>query len=134
MSPPGYLLVYGDPGTTLSEDEFHGWYDNEHVPLRVAIPAFTSWARWKAADGAKPGWAASYDLTSYDELDKPPYATLAETRSEREKRVCHQLGAARIDLDFILQSELTEPREGGRECLDIAVQHGEVPNVHRKRF
>ncbi|GJE85886.1 hypothetical protein PsYK624_019650 [Phanerochaete sordida] len=93
MAPPAYLLVFSDPGTGVSQEEFTDWYDNEHVPLRVAVPAFLNWTRWKAADGQKPAWAASYDLTSYDDTLKPPYARLAETRSEREKRI---LGAIEI--------------------------------------
>ncbi|KIP10098.1 hypothetical protein PHLGIDRAFT_101680 [Phlebiopsis gigantea 11061_1 CR5-6] len=92
MAPPAYLLVFSDPGTGVSEEEFTDWYDNEHVPLRVDIPAFLSWTRWKEADGQKPTWAASYDLTSYEDTQKPPYTTLAETRSEREKRVIRDMG------------------------------------------
>lgn len=92
MSSPAILFVYSDPGTKLSEEEYHDWYDNEHIPLRVEIPAFTSWSRWKASDGAKPGWAALYDLTNHEELDKPPYVTLAETRSERETEVFKRIG------------------------------------------
>ncbi|GJE88378.1 hypothetical protein PsYK624_044610 [Phanerochaete sordida] len=92
MSPPGLLLVFSDPGAGVSEEAFTDWYDNEHVPLRLEIPAFQSWVRWKAADGAKPTWAASYDLESYEATLEPPYTTLAETRSEREKRVIQDLG------------------------------------------
>ncbi|KAI0094342.1 hypothetical protein BDY19DRAFT_912317 [Irpex rosettiformis] len=87
MTLPGYLLVFGEPGAGVTEDEFRDWYDNEHVPLRVAIPAFQSWARWKAVDDQKPTWAATYDLTTYHDTLQPPYTTLAETRSDREKQV-----------------------------------------------
>ena len=87
MSPAGFLLVYSDPGQGVTEEEFTDWYDNEHVPLRVEIPAFLSWHRWAADDNKKPRWAASYDLTSFEATLVPPYSTLAETRSEREKDV-----------------------------------------------
>lgn len=87
MSSPAYLLVFSKPGAGVSEQEFADWYDNEHIPLRLDIPAFLSWTRWKAADGRQPGLAASYDLTSYEDTLKTPYTTLAETRSEREKRI-----------------------------------------------
>lgn len=87
MAPPGYLLVFSDPGAKVDQAEFTDWYDNEHVPLRVDIPAFQSWHRWEATDGKKPTWAASYDLTSFEATQVPPYTTLAETRSEREKRI-----------------------------------------------
>lgn len=87
MAPPAYLLVFSDPGAGVSQEEFTDWYDNEHVPLRVVVPAFLNWTRWKAADGQKPAWAASYDLTTYEDTLKPPYSRLAETRSDREKRI-----------------------------------------------
>lgn len=92
MAPPAFLLVFSDPGEGVSEEEFTDWYDNEHVPLRLDIPAFLNWTRWKAHDGQKPTWAASYDLTSYEETLKPPYSTLAETRSDREKRIFKEIG------------------------------------------
>ena len=91
MAPPAFLLVFPEPGTGVTEEEFTDWYDNEHVPLRVDIPAFQNWTRWKAADGQKPTWAASYDLSSYEETLEPPYSRLAETRSEREKRILRNL-------------------------------------------
>lgn len=92
MAPQGYLLVYSDPGEKVSEEEFTDWYDNEHVPLRVAVPAFLSWNRWEAADEKTPRWAATYDLTSYEATQQPPYTTLADTRSEREKRILANVG------------------------------------------
>lgn len=87
MAPPAYLLVFSEPGAGVSEQEFTDWYDNEHVPLRLDVPAFLNWARWKAIDGRKPAWAASYHLTSYEDTLKAPYTTLAEMRSDREKRI-----------------------------------------------
>lgn len=92
MPRHGLLLVFSDPGAGVSEEEFTDWYDNEHVPQRLDIPAFQSWVRWKAADNAKPTWAASYDLTSYEATQQPPYTTLAVTRSDRENRIIQDLG------------------------------------------
>ncbi|KAA1468025.1 hypothetical protein DENSPDRAFT_365059 [Dentipellis sp. KUC8613] len=89
--PKAFLLVFSEPGPDVSESEFHDWYNNEHVPLRVNTPAFSSWARWEQADGAKPTWAATYDIDSYESTQVAPYTTLAETRSEREKSVISRL-------------------------------------------
>lgn len=88
---PALLFALSDPGDQVTEAEFHDWYDNEHVPLRVDVPAFTSWRRVKAIDPQSFPWAAFYDVASYDGLQKPPYTTLAETRSEREKSVLSKL-------------------------------------------
>ncbi|EMD41886.1 hypothetical protein CERSUDRAFT_90469 [Gelatoporia subvermispora B] len=87
MAPPGFLLVFSEPGELVSEAEFHDWYDNEHIPLRVAVPAFLSWMRWEAVDGSSPKWGASYDIESFEATQTPPYSTLAQTRSDREKNL-----------------------------------------------
>ncbi|KDQ63312.1 hypothetical protein JAAARDRAFT_147496 [Jaapia argillacea MUCL 33604] len=85
MAPKAFLLVFAEPGAAVPDAEFHDWYDNEHIPLRVNTPAFLNWTRWVEVDGAKPTWAASYDIESFAAMQKPPYTTLAETRSAREK-------------------------------------------------
>lgn len=86
-TPKALLLVFSEPGSAVSDTEFHDWYDNEHVPLRVDTPAFSSWARYVQKDGEKPSWAAIYDLESYEATQVPPYSLLAETRSDREKNI-----------------------------------------------
>ena len=87
----GILLVLSEPGPAVTDAEFNDWYDNEHVPLRIPIPAFQSWSRWVAADGKKPSYIALYDLTSPDAVSQPPYASLADTRSAREKDILARL-------------------------------------------
>ncbi|KAI8989214.1 hypothetical protein BD414DRAFT_329741 [Trametes punicea] len=84
---PGLLLVYSEPGSAVPEEDFNDWYDNEHVPLRIPIPGFQSWSRWTAADGQRPTYAAIYDLSFPAVISQPPYADLANTRSEREKSI-----------------------------------------------
>lgn len=89
---PALLLVYAEPGPNVSKEEFHDWYNNEHIPLRVKTPAFTSWTRWVATDNKQPTWAASYDLVSFESTQTSPYTSLAETRSEREKTLLANIG------------------------------------------
>lgn len=91
MAPPALLLVFSDPGDAVSEADFNDWYDGEHVPLRVNTPAFLTWRRLRAVDDQSLPWAALYDLTSYDDTQKPPYTTLAETRSDREKDILSRI-------------------------------------------
>jgi len=91
MAPTAFLLVFSEPGANVSEEEYHDWYDNEHIPLRVNTPTFLNWTRWKAVDGENSTYGASYDLESYEATKKPPYTTLAETRSEREKDILKRI-------------------------------------------
>ncbi|THH19041.1 hypothetical protein EW146_g2048 [Bondarzewia mesenterica] len=90
-NPKAFLLVFSEPGSAVTESEFHDWYNNEHVPLRVNTPTFSSWARYEQQDGEKPSWGALYDLESYEATQVPPYSRLAETRSEREKNLMSRL-------------------------------------------
>ena len=81
------LFVYSEPGEKLALDEYHDWYENEHIPLRMAIPDIHTGTRFKATDGQKPTWAASYDLASVDTLQLDAYKALGTGRSDREKDV-----------------------------------------------
>ncbi|RDX49334.1 hypothetical protein OH76DRAFT_1403921 [Lentinus brumalis] len=87
MSPQGLLFVPSEVGPNLSEAEFNDWYDNEHVPLRMAIPSIHTTSRWVAVDDKRPFHLALYDLESCEVLKQPPYSTLASTASERERDV-----------------------------------------------
>ncbi|TFK80075.1 hypothetical protein K466DRAFT_395546 [Polyporus arcularius HHB13444] len=88
----GILLVFSEPGSAVSEAEYNDWYDNEHVPLRIPIPAFQSWSRWVAVDGQKPAYFALYDVTDIDAVNQPPYSLLPQTRSNREKDILSRIG------------------------------------------
>ena len=87
----GLLFVYGEIGPEVTEKEFNDWYDDEHVPPRVAVPGFTSVVRYKAIDGKKPAWLAIYNTTSVDVITNPdgPYKKI--TPSDRDKSVISRL-------------------------------------------
>jgi hypothetical protein len=83
------LFVYSSPGL-VDLAEFTDWYDNEHVPARLATPGFGAVARYRATDGMKPGWLATY-LIKPGTLDTPAYKALSENASDREKRIMSTL-------------------------------------------
>jgi hypothetical protein len=83
------LLVYSSPGA-VDLAEFNDWYDNEHVPARLATPGFGAVARYRASDGLKPDWLATY-LIKPGTLDTSAYKALWENASEREKRIMSSL-------------------------------------------
>ncbi|RPD57702.1 hypothetical protein L226DRAFT_467674 [Lentinus tigrinus ALCF2SS1-7] len=87
QAPQGLLFVPGEVGSNLTDVEFNDWYDNEHVPLRTDISSFRSASRWIAVDDKRPSYLAFYDIDSCDVLDQPPYNTLANTASARERDV-----------------------------------------------
>jgi hypothetical protein len=79
------LYVYSSPGT-VDLAEFTDWYDNEHVPNRLATPGFGAVARFRATDGLQPEWLATYEIKP-GTLETPAYKALWENSSEREKRI-----------------------------------------------
>jgi len=79
------LFVYSSPGP-VDLAEFTDWYDNEHVPNRLAVPGFGAVARYRAADSMSPEWLATYEIKP-GTLDTPAYRALWENSSEREKRI-----------------------------------------------
>lgn len=69
----GLLLTMTEPPAHM-EEEFNAWYDEEHLPERLAIPGFRSARRW-VADGA-PGtgkYLATYELDSAAVLTSAAY-------------------------------------------------------------
>jgi hypothetical protein len=79
------LFVYSSPGP-VDVAEFNDWYDNEHVPNRLAVPGFGAVARYQAADSGSPEWLATYEIAP-GTLDTPAYQALWENQSEREARI-----------------------------------------------
>ncbi|EIW53839.1 uncharacterized protein TRAVEDRAFT_51581 [Trametes versicolor FP-101664 SS1] len=108
---PALLFVYSDPGTAVPDATFNDWADNEHVPLRVAIPGFETWSRWIAADGESPPYTTLYGIASPEVLSSPPYTDLAKTRSERETAIVSKL--ALLDRrTYTLREPVYPPKNG----------------------
>ena len=75
----GILLAAMD-FSAAPEDEFHDWYDLEHIPERLAIPGFLNAQRWIAVDNPKVS-LATYDLDEVGVLQSPPYQAIAGANS-----------------------------------------------------
>ena len=92
--PKGFLAVSTQPSALLSLDDFHGWYEDEHIPLRLNhLPAFLSGARYRAIDGSEagPGWLAMYEIDDTRTFGEDSYTSLRLRRSERETSVMQRL-------------------------------------------
>jgi hypothetical protein len=73
MTKRGLLLTLTEPPPGM-EEEFNAWYDQEHLPERLAIPGFRSALRWVAE--VQPGegkYLATYELDSIAVLSSPAY-------------------------------------------------------------
>src|ERR1700733_14320640 len=66
------LLFMAFDFSTAHADEFHDWYDLEHIPERMRVPGFLNAERWIDDDNPTIH-VATYDLESPDVLSSPPY-------------------------------------------------------------
>jgi hypothetical protein len=73
MTNRGLLLTLTEPPAGM-EEEFNAWYDEEHLPERLAIPGFRSARRWVADCAPGEGkYLATYELDSPAVLQSAAY-------------------------------------------------------------
>ncbi len=66
------ILIAAMDFSDVAEDEFHDWYDTEHIPERLAVPGFLNAERWIGIANPKQS-VALYDLDNVGVLHSPPY-------------------------------------------------------------
>jgi hypothetical protein len=66
------ILIAAMNFADVAEDEFHDWYDTEHIPERLAVPGFLNAERWLGAGNARDS-VALYDLDNVNVLQSAPY-------------------------------------------------------------
>ena len=74
------ILVAAMDFSDCPADEFHDWYDLEHIPERLRIPGFINAQRWISVDNPKVS-VATYDLDEVGVLNSPPYVAIAGANS-----------------------------------------------------
>jgi hypothetical protein len=72
--PKGLLFASFD-FSPAQADEFHDWYDLEHVPERLRVPGFLNAERWIGEDNPKIA-VATYDLESLAVLQSAAYKAI----------------------------------------------------------
>jgi hypothetical protein len=90
----GIFLVFADVPADM-EDDFHKWYNEEHIPELLAIPGFLSAARYEAVQGG-PRYLAAYELASPEVRDSVEYKEYASRPSEWTQRINLQQRATRF--------------------------------------
>jgi len=81
------LLFASFDFSTAQADEFHDWYDLEHIPERLRVPGFINAERWISDENPQVA-VATYDLDSLGVLRSPPYQAIGyDNASVWTKRV-----------------------------------------------
>ena len=99
----------------VAEDEFHDWYDTEHLPERQRVPGFLVCERWLGAEDRLVS-VATYDLDSVAVLQGAAYRAIGgENLSPWSKRVTARVDRLmRFEGDQILPGDqLPSPQAGG---------------------
>jgi hypothetical protein len=102
-----------------AEDEFHDWYDTEHLPERARVPGFLLCQRWLGAAERKIS-VATYDLDSAAVLKSPAYLAIGgENLSPWSKRVTGKVERLlRFEGDQILPGDQLPPASAGGLLLN----------------
>lgn len=74
------LLIAAFDYSGAHADEFHDWYDLEHLPERKAVPGFGLCERWIADDGPNIS-VATYDLDTVDVMRSDAYCAIGYANS-----------------------------------------------------
>ena len=67
------------------EDEFNEWYDQEHIPLRMAVSGFRSAQRYRIQ--GKRNYLVVYEMDSPGVLKSPAYLSVKNNPSDRTRRM-----------------------------------------------
>ena len=113
------ILIAAMNIANAAEDEFHDWYDTEHLPERVACPGFIECQRWIGAADPKVS-VAIYDLDTIDVLKSPGYQAIGGVNlSPWSKRVTSQVERLmRFEGDQVLPGDKIAPKGAGGFLLN----------------
>ncbi|HEX2150537.1 MAG TPA: hypothetical protein VHG31_00905 [Stellaceae bacterium] len=113
------ILIAAMNIANAAEDEFHDWYDTEHLPERQRVPGFLVCQRWIGADDRKVS-VATYDLETVGVLQGPDYRAIGgENLSPWSKRVTSRVERLmRFEGDQILPGNARSPDNAGGLLLN----------------
>jgi hypothetical protein len=116
--PKGTLIAAMKMGQA-AEDEFHDWYDTEHLPERQRVPGFLQCERWIGVQDRKIS-VATYDLDGVAVLKSPAYLAIGgDNLSPWSKRVTGQVERLmRFEGDQILPGDQLPPGNAGGLLLN----------------
>jgi hypothetical protein len=102
-----------------AEDEFHDWYDTEHLPERQRVPGFLLGQRWIGAHDVRVS-VATYDLEAVSVLRSPAYLAIGgDNLSPWSKRITARVERLmRFEGDQILPGDRLPPADAGGLLLN----------------
>jgi hypothetical protein len=113
------VLIAAFDFSTAHADEFHDWYDLEHIPERRAVPGFGACERW-IGEAESTIAVATYDLDSIAVLRSEAYRSVAYANlsvwSKRVTSMCRRL--LRFEGTQIKPGNAAAPEQAGALLLN----------------
>ena len=121
------ILVAAIDFTGIAEDEFHDWYDTEHLPERQSVPGFLACERWIGAHNPKIS-VATYGLDNVDVLKGAAYRAIGiDNPSVWSKRVMRRIKLLmRYEGEQILPGDQAVPKQAPAllvNAMSVAPEH-----------
>ena len=121
------ILIAAMDFSAAPEDEFHDWYDLEHIPERLRVPGFLNADRWIGTENPKIS-VATYDLDNIGVLKSPPYLAVGgENGSPWTKRTAKfRKSILRYEGEQLFPGDRTAPPEAAALMLigmNVAPEH-----------
>lgn len=115
------ILIAAMNFSDVAADEFHDWYDTEHVPERLAVPGFLNAQRWIGSGDPKLS-VALYDLDAVGVLHSASYRAVGgDNGTPWTKRVTGRVDMLmRLEGEQILPGDALAP-DGAAALLLIAM-------------
>jgi len=102
------------------------WADNENIPPRLALSGASSVTRYKATDGKRPSWLATYDTANLGVFESDEYKVLMANTSESEKSTMSRL----VTLNRRMYTRLTTVRNPDRDASALPAKFTLVVGVN----
>lgn len=121
------ILIAAMDFSAAPEDEFHDWYDLEHIPERLRVPGFLNADRWIGTSDPKIS-VATYDLDNVNVLKSPPYLAVGgENGSPWTKRTARfRKSLLRYEGEQLFPGDRTAPSDAAALLLigmNVAPEH-----------
>jgi len=121
----GLLMVWADVPAD-KEEEFNRWYNEEHLPERLAVPGFLDGARYEAVKGG-PKHLACYELEDAAVLESAAYKRVQANPTEWTRRCSPEaIGTTYIRNIYTMIHPKTLGPEAARSGMAPALQIGRM--------
>ena len=121
------ILIAAMDFSASREDEFHDWYDLDHVPERLRVPGFLNAERWIDTKNPKVA-VATYDLETVGVLYSTPYVAIAGANSSSwtKRTAKFRKGLMRYEGEQLFPGDKGAPKDAAALLLiamNVAPEH-----------